>query len=241
VLDKPLARLRTIFEFRPPCSASSLILPVVIVVLSTNSADAIEIGFEHVGWSDDTLTAELGITDSLTARLTEYINKGVPAAFEYRIELWRSRDRWFDRQTTSLDISYKVRYDMWTKKYTVLKIDPDFVVEYVLSKQRAVFELVFSTDRIGIPIDDTSGSYYLVGKLSVKIMTLSNFREVESWLKGEISHVEKNDIKKAPDKFGEFLFNTALSVTGLKNVSLETRTVMFRLRDLPLMSGDKNH
>ena len=62
-------------------------------------------------------------------------------------------------------------------------------------------------------------------------MSLSNLKEVESWLKGEISGAKKPDIKDAPDKLGEFLFNTALKISGLKNISEEIRTPFFKIED----------
>jgi hypothetical protein len=158
----------------------------------------------------------------------------VPAAFEYGIEVWRTRRGWFDEHIADRKLTFRVRYDTWEKNYTVMQIRPDLTIEHILSRNREVLDLVTTTSRVSIPLDDTAGTFYLVGKLSIKIMTLSNFREVESWLKGEVSGARKPDLESAPNDFGEFLFNTALKITGLRNISNEIKTENFRIGELPL-------
>jgi len=199
-----------------------------------SSAGAFDIKFEYIVSQSDTIVTELAVIDSLPSKLIEYIDKGVPVSFDYGIELWRARPGWFDKQVDAENVTFKVRYDSWTKNYTVLEIRPDIVVENSLSGLREALDLILTTDRISLPPDDTSGVYYLVGRLAVKVMTLSNFREVESWLKGEISEVDKPDFKDASNKFGEFLFDTALKITGLENVSKDIKTGTFQLKNLPL-------
>lgn len=210
-----------------------LFLAFGLLFLYTNVA-ALEIGFKYVNIKSDTVITELSIVDSLSERLDEYIGKGVPVGFEYRIELWRVRLGWFDKQIVANDITYRIRFDTWAKKYTVLEVKPDIIVENTLSRKREMLDLILSSDRISLPFNDSTGVYYLVGKIEIRVLTLSNFREVESWLKGEISEVEKPNIRKAPDRIGEFLFNTALKITGLENVSKDIKTETFGLDDLPL-------
>lgn len=197
-------------------------------------AFGLEIGFRYIVSESDSISTELVVADSLSSKLLEQIDKGVPVGFEYRMELWKVRSGWFDRQIAAYSLSYKIRYDTWAKDYTVVEVRPNITVENSLTRQREVIDLVTASDRVTVPVDDTSGAFYLVGRVSIKIMTLSNFREVESWLKGEISEVEKPKIKDAPNKFTEFLFNTALKVTGLENVAREFKTGVFRMEELPL-------
>ena len=227
----------TITTDRGRCRDSSSIIAVLILfalIVSASSANALEIRFEYVDSRSDTVIAKLSIADSLSEKLVEYIDKGVPIGFEYQVELWRVRAGWFDQQIAVYDIAYKVRYDTWAKRYTVLAITSDLVVENTLSRKREALDLILSSDKIVLSIKDRDGVYYLVGKFTAKVMTLSNFKELESWLKGEISEVEKPNIREASDKIGEFLFNTALKVTGLENISENIKTENFGLDDLPL-------
>ncbi len=209
-------------------------LVLLFSIIATPSAWSGDIEFRYLKFNEGSVLTDLAIVDSLPARLIEFINKGVPAAFEYRLELWKTRRGWFDRHIANRELTYRVRYDTWEKKYTVTQIKSDLTIEHILSNNREVFDLVTTTSRVSIPLNDTSGTFYLVGKLTIKTMTLSNFKEVESWLKGEISGAKKPDLKSAPDDFGEFLFNTALRITGLQNISNEIKTENFRIGDLPL-------
>lgn len=209
-------------------------LATVLSIIVTSSAQGVDIGFRYLKFNKGMVLTDLAIMDSLPSSLIEYINKGVPVAFEYELEIWKTRQGWFDGRIAEPELTYRVRYDTWEKNYTVMQIRPDLTIEHILSDNREVVDLVTSTGRVSIPLNDTSGTFYVVGKLSIKTMTLSNFKEVESWLKGEISGARKPDLESASDDFGDFLFNTALRITGLQNISDEIKTEKFRIGDLPL-------
>jgi len=198
------------------------------------SAEALELRFDSIGRTGDSLKIRFSSIDYGSDKLNEQIDKGIPVGIEYRLELWKVRPGWFDSQVSAIDISYRIRYDTWSKEYTVVKLDPEVIVEYSLRERREVFDLVMSDNRISLHCDGDSDKYYLTGKLTVKIMTLSNFKEVESWLKGEISDAEKPNLRETTDKVGEFLFNTALKITGLENRSKSVKSGLFELVDLPL-------
>lgn len=199
--------------------------------------EATEIEFSFIRTSGDTIVTECAQVDSLPNRLTEYVDKGVPVSFEYRVELWKVRRGWFDGRIGTFDLDYKVRYDTWSKRYTVVQIDPRQVIEHILSDRRGLYDLVSECGPLSFVAKDTSAHFYLVGRLSVRVLTLSSFKEVESWLKGEISGAERPDIDSAGDKFGEFLFDAALKITGFENISARTRTEDFKIEDL-LLEGE---
>ncbi len=212
---------------------------LLLSMVATSNARSSDIEFRYLKFDEGSILTDLAIVDSLPARLIEFINKGVPAAFEYKLELWRIRQGWFDKHVANRELTFRVRYDTWEKRYTVMQVRPDLTIEHILSNNREVFDLVTTTSRVSIPLSDTSGIFYLVGKLSIKTMTISNFKEVESWLKGEISGAKKPDLESAPGDFGEFLFNTALRITGLQNISNEIKTRSFRIGDLPLKFNEQ--
>ncbi len=214
-------------------------LTALLSIVVTSSARSVDIEFRYLKFSEGMILTDLAVVDSLSASLIEYINKGVPVAFEYGLEIWKTRRGWFDGRIAESKLTYRVRYDTWEKNYTVMQIRPDLTIEHILSDNREVVDLVTATRRISISLNDTSRTFYVVGKLSIKTMTLSNFKEVESWLKGEISGAKKPDLESAPGDFGEFLFNTALRITGLQNISNEIKTRSFRIGDLPLKFNEQ--
>lgn len=211
---------------------------MLLILFRVSPSRSQEIGIGFISLESDSISTEIEIADSLSSRLDDYIHKGIPAGFEYRAELWRVRRGWFDKQIGAVDVEYRARYDTWSKRYTIVNVRPEYAAEYTLERKREFLDLVSSTGAVAFPADDSSAEYYIVAKLTIRIMTLSNLEEVESWLKGEISEMDKPSIKRAPDRFGDFLFNTALKITGLQNVSKEIRTDGFHLADLPLRFGN---
>jgi len=216
-------------------SCRGIILTVVLIIFSSiEYAYALDIRFKYISYQEDSIRTELVISDSLPPKITGHIDKGVPISIDYNLELWKVRPGWFDSRQAAFGLTYKVRYDTWSKEYTVLEIRPDLTIENKLSGRRETYDLILGTDNVAFAPTDTSASYYLTGKIVVKLMTLSNFEEVESWLKGEISEMERPELEKAPNRFSEFLFNTALKVTGLENSSKDTKSKTFTINDLPI-------
>jgi hypothetical protein len=109
----------------------------------------------------------------------------------------------------------------------------DLVIENTLQSERETLDLLSSSGIDTMAVDDTSGVFYLVGRLTIKTMSFSNYKEVESWLKGGISNAKKPEFQDAPSKISEFVFNMALRVSGLKDISREIRSPSFKLGDLP--------
>ncbi len=224
-------------DHQQPVTVAFSILLFVLLLIPVAVCGATEIEFPYVRSSNDTILTACVQVDSLPQRLTDYMDKGVPVSFEYEIELWKVRRGWFDGRIGSFDLEYHVRYDTWSKKYTIVQVDPNQVIEHILSDPRGLYDLISECGPVRFSADDTAASFYLVGVLSIKVLTLSSFREVESWLKGEISGAKKPDIDSAGDKFGEFLFDAALKITGFENISARTRTGDFKIEDLPLENG----
>ncbi len=200
---------------------------ITILLFPYAASKAVNLEFSSIEFEGEILAAKLHVSDSLPGELTGYIKKGVPISFEYKMELWESRAGWLDRRLDNKEIIHNIRYDTWENEYTILSLRSDLTIENHLEEDREAMDLVKSSGLLKMALKDTGGRFYITGKLTIKTMSLTNLKEVESWLKGEISGAKKPDIKDAPDKFGEFLFNTALKISGLKNVSEEIRSPFF--------------
>jgi hypothetical protein len=211
----------------------SVIIFVLLVLFIEAKAQALELEFGYVKCDTSSILTRLDISDSLPSEIIGYINKGVPILFTYRLELWRIRPGWFDKLADFSETTFKVRYDPWEKHYAIVQTSEILTIENSLRSQREALELLGSSGPVKLAIDDTSGVFYLVGRLTLKTMSFSNYKEVESWLKGGISDAKKPEIEDAPSKVGEFVFNMALRITGLKDITREIRSDDFKIADLP--------
>jgi hypothetical protein len=154
------------------------------------------------------------------------------------MELWRSRTGWIDKRVGRIEATRKIRYDSWEKEYFIITELPELTIENRLDDRLEALELLKSVG-LEFGIEDKDGSFYIIGRLSIRILSLSNLKEVESWLKGELSGAKKPRIKDAPDKFGEFIFNTALRISGLKDISEETQTPFFKIENGGIVFSSK--
>ncbi len=211
----------------PPAATGGLCLFFLLLLSSFSQAQTPEVRYVKIESGE--LMARIVVVDSLPAELVTHIDKGVPVQFQYEIGLWRERAGWFDEPCGLVDIIYKVRYDPWEKEYSVVLVSRDLVVENNLRSRRETLDLVRTTGPVSFGAQDTAGIFYLAGELTIKTMSFSNFKEVESWLKGGVSNIEKPRIKDAPDKLGEFVFDLALKVSGFKNISRAIHGPRFRL------------
>jgi len=204
------------------------LLLLASTLTAISGAGAIEPAFQYLRYEDSQILTRLNIADSLPSELIAYINKGVPISSEYALELWRVRPGWLDEMVDRVTINYRIRFDSWEKEYTVVQAKAGLVIENTLYEEAEAIELLTSSGQVAFAANDTSGEFYLTGSIIIRTMSFSNFREVESWLKGEVSDIKKPNLDNAPNKVGEFIFNMALKISGLKNYSGEMKTAAFR-------------
>lgn len=212
-----------------------LALAVLLLLSLSQKALALEPVFKYITTDSISIQSKIIISDSFPSELIGYINKGVPILVQYRLELWRERSGWFDKLVSESQIIYKIRFDSWDKEYAVVEDRGDLVIENTFRGEREALELLSSSGGDNLPIDDNEGVFYLVGRLTIKTMSFSNYKEVESWLKGGISNAKKPELEDAPSKVSEFVFNMALRVSGLKDISREIQSTSFKIGDLPLL------
>ncbi len=225
---------------RPTSFRSFISVGLYIFLFFGVKASATEAVFKYIKDNRDSITTNIIISDTLPNELITYLNKGVPISIEYRIELWKERTRWFDKLVDTVNVNYNIRYDPWEKIYTVLQSTGNLSIECEMRELREALDLTNSTSDRKLALDGREALYYLIGQLSIKTMSFSNYKEVESWLRGGISNAKKPNLEEAPDKFGEFIFNTALKISGLKNLSRQIKSPKFTPSQIQTLYLNKN-
>lgn len=210
------------------------VLPLLILWALPAPAAALEPKFGPIRYDKGQVSTTVTLADSLPDQIIKYMNKGVPIAVEYNIEIWRENPGWFDRPAAKSAVLYKVRYDSWEKRYAVAQISEGLTIEHALNREREAIDLLTSSGRQQFAVTDSSQYFYLRARLIIKTMSFSNYKEVESWLRGGISEARAPNLEETPDKVGEFIFNMALKVSGLSDLTGQVKTEPFKLGDLPI-------
>ncbi len=216
------------FSKRPvPKWGRIIFLFLAFLTAGASGVDALEPAFRYIRIENGRVVTCLAVADSLPPELVGYIEKGVPISAEYKLELWRARTGWFDRLVGRAVVECRIRFDPWEKEFTVVQHTPDLTVENILDGKDEAIEMLTSSGPVTFAATDGLGDHYLAGSLIIRTMSFSNFREVESWLKGGVSDVKKPNLDNAPNKVGEFLFNMALKISGLKNYAGDVKSGLF--------------
>jgi hypothetical protein len=155
----------------------------------------------------------------------------MPATLHMHAELWRRRSAWFDRLENSVDVSVRIRYDVWSDRYLLerygaepIEVGSTDSVATVLSRP-----WVLAVGRVGQL--EPRPRYYVVVSATLRPLTVEDLAEVEGWLSGEVE-------KKRRAGFGviteipEALFDAVRNVAGFGDQRARVVTDDFQLKDL---------
>jgi hypothetical protein len=177
VLPSPPARLRS----------AALARPVGLALLGLALAEpALALGvtvgrpYERSGhvWVD------VRVSEPFDVRVTESLEKGVPATLQLRAELWRRRTAWFDRMERGFDATIRIRHEVWRKTYRLERAGTEPATFGALDSVRIALDgpLAFPVVQL---IDVRAGpKYYVVLTVTLKPLRAEDVEEVEDWLSG---------------------------------------------------------
>jgi hypothetical protein len=147
------------------------------------------------------------------------MRSGLPLRLHYRLELWRSRPSWFDEHVSDAGWDAVAHYDPL----------PD---DYVLIRSGGTTGRYASVDALGRALElpyhvtlapKTSGQFYYLVRLEVSTLNDSDLREVEEWLKGDVSPtvVGRTDLGSTLARSAQRLL---VRMAGLPRLTLEARS-----------------
>ena len=122
-----------------------------------------------------------------TPRLEETLLQGMPATVSFEVGLWKRRAFWFDKLVLALRSEHKVVYDDWAKSFRIRsgQSPPQNRVAPNLDSLR---NLLFAARRIPIAeaaMLDSTGTYYVSVRVTIRPVAVEDLGEIESWLAGE--------------------------------------------------------
>jgi len=134
------------------------------------------------------ITVSYRVETPFTPRLEETLLEGMPATIAYEVGVWKRRAFWFDKSVVALKREHKVAYVPWAKSFRVRSGTG------VSSTTRSVASLdllkawLFEESRLAVvpaAALDSTASYYVSVRVTIRPVTEEDLGEVEDWLAGE--------------------------------------------------------
>lgn len=175
-------------------------------------ADDMEIVVGPVEIVSGTVCVTYRVARPFTPRLTETLELGMPATVSLEVGLWKRRALWFDKLVLAIRSEHKVVYDEWAKSYRIRSSSSPPRSSAVATLD-GVRTTLFQAQRLpvaSLAALDSSGSYYVSVRATVRPVAAEDIGEIEDWLAGE-SPGPDGEARGVPG----YLMDLAVNLSGL--------------------------
>jgi hypothetical protein len=146
----------------------------------------------------------------------------------YRVEVWRSRDGWFDVFARQAEWDVLVRHEPLLDQYTLLT----FVGPTRQERRYATLDALGAALSFAYQVNvrpAESGRYYYAASLQVSTLSDSDLDELERFLAGDLKAEERGG-ENLGDALGRGATRFLLRLAGLPSLRLEARSELFVVR-----------
>ena len=162
------------------------------------------------------------------SRWLSALRSGLPVRLHYRIEVWRSRDGWFDTFVRQVEWNVLVRHEPLLDQYTLLTfIGPARQERRYATLDALGAALSFAYQVKVAPAEP--GMYYYAASLQVATLSDSDLDELERFLAGDLDRREEGN-SDLGDALGREATRFLLRLAGLPSLRLEARSERFVVR-----------
>lgn len=156
------------------------------------------------------------------------LRSGLPVRLHYRVEVWRSRDGWFDTFTRQAEWNVLVRHEPLLDQYTLLTFVGAARQERRYATLDALGAALAFAYQVNVRPSET-GRYYYAASLQVSTLSDSDLDELERFLAGDLER-ESGDGENLGDALGRGATRFLLRLAGLPSLRLEARSDRFSVR-----------
>jgi hypothetical protein len=156
------------------------------------------------------------------------LRSGLPVRLHYRVEVWRSRDGWFDNFARQVEWDVVVRHEPLLDQYTLLTLVGARRQERRYATLDALGAALAFAYQINVRPDE-EGSYYYAASLQVSTLSDSDLDELERFLAGDLGQGGGGD-ESFGDALGRGTTRFLLRLAGLPSLRLEARSPRFVVR-----------
>ena len=162
------------------------------------------------------------------SRWLSALRSGLPVRLHYRVEVWRSREGWFDTFVRQVEWDVLVRHEPLLDQYTLLT----FLGRYRQERRYATLDALGAALAFAYQVNvapPEPGMYYYAASVQVATLSDSDLDELERFLGGDVDQREEGG-QKLGDALGREATRFLLRLAGLPSLRLESRSNRFTVR-----------
>lgn len=162
------------------------------------------------------------------SRWLSTLRSGLPVRLHYRVEVWRSKEGWFDTFARQAEWDVLVRHEPLLDQYTLLT----FVGAARQERRYATLDALGAALGFAYQVNvrpDESGRYYYTASLQVSTLSDSDLDELERFLAGDLDR-DAEDAENFGAALGRGATRFLLRLAGLPSLRLEARSERFTVR-----------
>jgi hypothetical protein len=162
------------------------------------------------------------------SRWLSALRSGLPVRLHYRVEVWRSRDGWFDIFTRQAEWDVLVRHEPLLDQYTLMTFAGARRQERRYATLDALGAALAFAYQINVRPNE-EGRYYYAASLQVSTLSDSDLDELERFLAGDLGRAAQGG-ENFGDALGRGATRFLLRLAGLPSLRLEARSNRFSVR-----------
>lgn len=156
------------------------------------------------------------------------LRSGLPVRLHYRVEIWRSREGWFDVFARQAEWDVLLRHEPLLDQYTLFTFFGAARQERRYATLDALGAALAFAYQVNIrPAEE--GSYYYAASLQVSTLSDSDLDELERFLAGDPDRNPRSG-ENLGDALGRGATRFLLRLAGLPSLRLEARSDRFVVR-----------
>jgi hypothetical protein len=156
------------------------------------------------------------------------LRSGLPVRLHYRVEVWRSREAWFDTFEREAEWDVVVRHEPLLDQYTLLTIVGPRARERRYATLDALSAALEFAYRVNVQ-PAQPGRYYFAASLQISTLSDSDLDELQRFLEGDVGDVAQGK-ERVGDALGRGATRLLLRLAGLPALRLEARSETFAVR-----------
>lgn len=161
-------------------------------------------------------------------RWLDALRSGLPVRLHYRVEVWRSREGWFDNFSRQVEWDVVVRHEPLLDQYTLLTLVGARRQERRYATLDALGAALAFAYQVNVRPDEPGG-YYYAASLQVSTLSDSDLDELERFLAGDLGDGGQGG-EGIGNAVGRGATRFLLRLAGLPSLRLEARSPRFLVR-----------